>query len=364
MTDDNLNESTEIESEEADTKKNKRKPKTPPRPFPAESLEKALKIPKAIKEFNGGNPWASGEVAGAIKLSPKGTPFWYITAAARDYGLTIGTRDTEKIEIASLGKNIVFATSPEMEAESIKKAFFNVDIFKNVYEHYNGGQLPELNYLRNTLQTEFSLHQDHIDDFYKVFQENVDFVHKYAAGQEKTKGKSNDANTNSDAVVLGQPNKDTKTVAFVIMPFVEKDERYPQGFFDEVLQNLITPAAVEAGFKVETAKKSGSDVIQSTIVKELLEADLVIADLTAHNPNVLFELGMRMAFDKPVALIRAEGTGPIFDVDNMLRVYGYSPMLWKSTLERDIPKMTKHIQAAWDNRDTDNSYLKILKGKA
>jgi hypothetical protein len=57
-------------------------------------------------------------------------------------------------------------------------------------------------------------------------------------------------------------------------------------------------------------------------VNDLLEADLVIADLTDHNPNVLFELGLRMAEDKPVALIKAIGTGKVFDVDNMLRVYG------------------------------------------
>jgi len=47
---------------------------------------------------------------------------------------------------------------------------------------------------------------------------------------------------------------------------------------------------------------------------------LVIADITDHNPNVLFELGIRIAKDLPVALIKAEGTGPIFDVDNMMRV--------------------------------------------
>lgn len=51
----------------------------------------------------------------------------------------------------------------------------------------------------------------------------------------------------------------------------------------------------DAGFTVETANRQGSGVIQSTIVNEFLEADLVIADLTEHNPNVLFELRRRMA---------------------------------------------------------------------
>jgi hypothetical protein len=64
------------------------------------------------------------------------------------------------------------------------------------------------------------------------------------------------------------------------------------------LKSLLTPAGTEAGFKVNTANKQGSDVIQSTIVNDLLEADLVIADLTDHNPNVLFELGLRMRINQ------------------------------------------------------------------
>ena len=127
-----------------------------------------------------------------------------------------------------------------------------------------------------------------------------------------------------------------------------------------MLTQLIAPAAIQAGFKAETARKTGSDVIQRTIIGDLSRADLMIVDLTEHNPNVLFELGWRMALEKPVALIRATGTKPIFDVDNMLRVYGYNPRLWKSTLEKDIPALVNHIKATWDNRDSDKSYAKIL----
>ena len=148
------------------------------------------------------------------------------------------------------------------------------------------------------------------------------------------------------------------------MPFVEKgDKPRPRGFFDEVLKSLITPAANEAGFAVETAKQHGSDVIQSTIINQLLSADLVIADLTDHNPNVLFELGIRLAKELPVALIKAEGTGPVFDVDNMMRVESYVPHLWSTTIKTDIPKLQEHIKAAWNNRSTGRSYMKILTGQ-
>ena len=96
----------------------------------------------------------------------------------------------------------------------------------------------------------------------------------------------------------------SKLTAFVIMPFVERDSKHPAGFFAEVLRGIITPAAKASSFTVKTANRQGSDLIQSTIINDLINADLVVADLTEHNPNVMFELGMRMAEemaeDKPV----------------------------------------------------------------
>jgi hypothetical protein len=165
-------------------------------------------------------------------------------------------------------------------------------------------------------------------------------------------------------VVVGLPkggDSKNKPKAFVIMPFVEKNDVRPVGFFKEVLRSLLTPAGVASGFVVETANRQGSDVIQSTIVNDLLEADLVIADLTDHNPNVLFELGVRIAEDKPVVLVKASGTGRIFDVDNMMRVYEYSANLWQSTVEKDLAEITEHIKAAWEKRSSDQSYMKILR---
>lgn len=92
-----------------------------------------------------------------------------------------------------------------------------------------------------------------------------------------------------------------------------------------------------------------------------MDADLVIIDLTEHNPNVLFELGLRIAFEKPIALIKAEGTAPIFDVDAMLRVASYSPALWKTTLEKDVPRIAAHIRGAWESRGNPQTWLKLLK---
>ena len=93
----------------------------------------------------------------------------------------------------------------------------------------------------------------------------------------------------------------------------------------------------------------------------MIDADFAIADLTDHNPNVLFELGVRMTLDRTIALIKSKDTGRIFDVDNMLRGCEYSPNWWQSSIEKDIPELVEHFKGVWANRNSEQTYMKILR---
>jgi hypothetical protein len=344
--------------------KTKAKPTAKPkREFPQYSIEESKKVVEAIKELNAGNPWAPGEIAAAIEMG-KGNNFFYLTASSRDYGLTIGTRDTAKIEIGEIGQRFAYPKSPEEEYEAVKDAFFNVTLFKKVFDYYQGQNLPEIQYLKNTLKTEFGVDELLQNEFYDLYQKNLKYLHSIQSKTgvvEKNEANINSARITGSSIVLGESKNSGDLVAFVAMPFSEKTSQFPKGYFDEVLKHLITPAAVQANFNAKTAKKAGSEVIQSTIVNDLDLADLVIVDLTEHNPNVLFELGMRIAFNKPVCLIRAKGTAPIFDIDHMLRVYDYNPCLWPSSLEQDIPALSEHIAETWKNKNKERSYLSLLR---
>jgi hypothetical protein len=332
-------------------------------PFPRATLEKALQIPYAIKEHNGGNPWEPEEVRKAIGVG-QGNAWFYLTAAARDYGLTTGTREAEKIALADLGREIAYAPDEETERALKLRAFLNIDLFKRVLEYYKGSNLPDMKYLGNTLQKEFALAPETHEEFSKTFRENCQYLGITSGLPSSADGSAEQsAATLPGTVTLAEAGGSSRLTAFVILPFVERDSKHAAGFFAEVLRSLITPAAKESSFTVKTANRQGSDMIQSTIVNDLIEADLVIADLTEHNPNVMFELGFRMAQDKPVVLMKALGTGPLFDVDNMLRVFEYSPNLWQTTIEKDMPNLRDFIKGAWENRASEKSYMKILRGK-
>lgn len=350
---------TQEETEVKTTSESRSKPK---RTFPQFSIEECRVVADNIKQYNAGNAWPPKDIATSLNMG-LGDKFFYLTQAARDYQLTTGTSKSAKIELAEIGKLLEYPKNPEEEYTAILQAFMSIELFKNVYEYYNGKNLPVIQYLKNTLKTEFGVDDEFQDDFYQVYQKNITYlkskaIEENSIGEIKkilVKGKET-----SGSIILGESSKESSLIAFVAMPFSEKTSTYPKGYFDEVLKHLITPATVKANFTAKTAKKSGSDIIQSTIVNDLDEADLVIVDLTEHNPNVLFELGLRIAFNKPVCLIRAKGTAPIFDIDHMLRVYDYDPNLWTSTIEYDIPNLSEHIAETWKNRES-KLYLSLLR---
>lgn len=334
----------------------------PQKTFPSYSIEEALKIPKAIAKNNAGNPWDSSQIAVAISMGEKSSSYYYYTTASRDYGMTTGTSRGKTIELTPLGRKLVFPETENQESESLKEAFFNIDIFKKVYEYYKGGALPEKRFIFNTLQETFGLDSSYHEEFLSIYESNISFLRNKSTLNSFSQGEHNTNPGNNDSMSFAENvTDDTSKRLFVIMPFSEKTEKYPKGYFDEVFSSLIVPAAAQAGYYAQTAIKNGSDIIHKTIVNNIYHSELILADLTEHNPNVLFELGLAIAFKKKVAIIRAKGTSAIFDVDNSMRVLDYSSNLWKSTLEMDVAKLAQHIEATATSEDI--SYLDIFLGQ-
>ena len=101
---------------------------------------------------------------------------------------------------------------------------------------------------------------------------------------------------------------------FVIMPISDPDG-YTSGHFRRVYEDIFKPAITAAGFEPKRADDVlETNLIQLDLLRRLLEAPMAICDLSSRNPNVLFELGLRQAFDKPVAIVQEEGTPKIFDI--------------------------------------------------
>jgi len=101
---------------------------------------------------------------------------------------------------------------------------------------------------------------------------------------------------------------------FIIMPIADT-EGYPAGHFKHVYENIVGPSCELAGYNAVRADDvKATNLIHLDILKKLIEAPVAICDLSSRNPNVLFELGIRQAFDRPVVLIQEIGTPKIFDI--------------------------------------------------
>src|SRR5437763_2171633 len=90
----------------------------------------------------------------------------------------------------------------------------------------------------------------------------------------------------------------------VIMPYGKGSGRYT---YDSIYENVIEPAVKQAFKDGATCVRIKDEHLQGelrpSILKRLEDADIVIADLTANNPNVLFELGYRWAQGKTVVIL-------------------------------------------------------------
>lgn len=115
-------------------------------------------------------------------------------------------------------------------------------------------------------------------------------------------------------------------LCFILMPFGKKKDATGREIdFDEVYEQLIAPAVHAAGMEPLRAddEKTGG-IIHKSMFERLVLCEYAVADLTAANANVFYELGVRHAA-KPhtTVLMFAEGSGQLpFDVA-LLRAIPY-----------------------------------------
>jgi len=98
--------------------------------------------------------------------------------------------------------------------------------------------------------------------------------------------------------------------AFVAMPYgVRKlGQGRPAWQSDPTFYKILAPALIAAGYyPVRTDLQASTEIIDRRMIHDLATADLFVADLATHNPNVLWELGVRHAWaGAGTVLVRAD----------------------------------------------------------
>jgi hypothetical protein len=159
---------------------------------------------------------------------------------------------------------------------------------------------------------------------------------------------------------MSKVDQSAEKKCFVVMPISDNPE-YPSGHFDRVYKHLICPAVVSAGYFPERADGNlNTDCIPIQIIKDIINADLVVCDMSSKNPNVMYELGLRHAFDnKPTVLIKDNKTGAIFDVET-LRYMPYDAALRIDAVTKSVEDLKEFIKNTVENFDDGlNSLVRL-----
>lgn len=150
----------------------------------------------------------------------------------------------------------------------------------------------------------------------------------------------------------------TKT-CFVVSPIADKksDTRTRS---DQLLKHIIKPICDQLGYSVTRADEiAHNDRIDQTIIHNLENANLVITDLTAYNPNVFFELGYRYALKKPVIQLAMKNTQLPFDVASIRTIFYVLDNLdeveeIKSSLKSTIESIEKSTSITVSDIESEN----------
>lgn len=98
------------------------------------------------------------------------------------------------------------------------------------------------------------------------------------------------------------------------MPFSSSSEFHSQEYWTNHYEFFLKTEIEKSGnIEVHRSEELRGDILKEIIIS-LYESEIVIADITDHNPNVFWELGIRLSLQNKTITIAEEGTVIPFDV--------------------------------------------------
>jgi len=323
-------------------------PKTSARAkYPRHSLDKALRIPKAILEQNAGKDCTDKNAAGYLGLKSAKGPFAVEISSALKYGL-LERPKAGRLALTDLAKRILRPQEPSDEVDALREAVLKAPDVSVVYGHYRGENLPDDKFFNNALIDTFKIPKDKIAEFKDVFFETLNKaqllqerdgkqrVVDFAKGVEATAASDERLKRIGKDVVV-----DANDTCFVMMPFTD-----PHGGY---YSSIYEPAIRKAGLKPVRADNEifGTGKIMNQVWSGIKTAKVLVAELTTKNPNVFYELGLAHALKKPVVLVSSNEKDVPFDLQHIRVIYyDVNDPFWGNKL---LEKVAENILSALKN---------------
>ncbi len=311
--------------------------------YPRHTLERTLRIPRAILDQNAGRECTEKDSASFVGITYNKGPYALELSSASKFGLL--ERSSGKIKLTDLAKMILRPQEEGALLKGLRKAILNAPEISDVYEHYRGENLPDEQFFDNALIDKFGIPQDKLTEFKSIFMDSL----KYAKLVEKSNGKYRviDVSGSADVPVdtearlkkLGKGiTVSSEDTCFLVMPFAE-----PHGtYYDQVYKQAIQKAGLRA--VRADAEIFGTGKIMDQVWRGINAAKILVAELTTRNPNVFYELGLAHALRKPVVLVSSNEDDVPFDLHHIRVIYyNITDPFWGAKL---IEKIAENILSA------------------
>lgn len=140
---------------------------------------------------------------------------------------------------------------------------------------------------------------------------------------------------------------------------------------DKLFKYIIKPVCEDCDLEaIRVDQLNDANSITQTILEYLENSDLVIADITDHNPNVFYEMGFRARTKKPIIHLKPKNEKLPFDI-HAIRTFEYDltdldsveeikERLIKTIKTFTFPNSEEITNSKNDNESTQSSILPIL----
>ena len=156
-----------------------------------------------------------------------------------------------------------------------------------------------------------------------------------------------------------EANRET---CFVTMPFSKTSEEHTEEYWTKHFETFLKPLIeINTDLEAHRSQALRGDVLRQ-IITNLVVSRLVVADLTDHNPNVFWELGVRQSFKHGTVTVAEEGTELPFDVGVKGTLFYYPRNHLKMEVFRE--QFKRAIQDCLLNPDNPDSHvLETISGR-
>lgn len=310
--------------------------------FPRHSVERALRIPRAIYEQNAGNPATRKEAATFSGGSVTGS-FNVEVSSSKKYGFL--TTEDKKLVLTDRARRAIAPQSETDRLESLREGILAAPDISDVYNFYRGENLPDDEFFRNALVDRFGVPADKAGEFTDVFFESVRAAELLDHDGDRPRlldvGRDESHQRRPGKKAKGARPVETGATCFVMQPF--------GGHLGSYYESIFKPAIEQAGLTPVRADDEifATGKIMDQIWRGIRSASVLIAELTSKNANVFYELGLAHALEKPVVLVSSNQADVPFDLRHIrVILYDQADPFWGQKL---IDKVADNVLSALNN---------------